>query len=87
MGVSSLVLGMVPRRTTMATKFEMASFFRRVQQDPMGTIYRRPDGFWAKTPFGLRPLEGETLETARAHLAEVLTIGRKWQAPTTRKLY
>lgn len=69
------------------SKFDRGRFLSQLQADPIGTIYRRPDGFWGKTSFGPRPLFGATIQEARISLAETQELRWRSPIPTGRRLY
>lgn len=70
------------------SKFDQGRFLSQAAQDPIGTLYRRPnDGFWGKTSFGLRPLSGTTIQEARISLAEAQELGWRAPIPPGRRLY
>lgn len=69
------------------SRYDLGRFMSQLQSDPVGTIYRRPDGFWGKTSFGPRPLFGTTIQEARASLAETQELGWRAPIPAGRRLY
>lgn len=69
------------------SRYDLGRFMSQLQADPIGTIYRRPDGFWGKTSFGPRPLFGTTIQEARVSLAETQELGWRAPIPPGRRLY